>query len=137
VCGIDGSQESHRAAQVGKDLAEWKGMRLVLVSVAAPVTAPGVSAAPYGQERLAEEERGYADELLRAAAEDVGAEGAKLRVELGPAAKRILHVAEEEGAEFIVMGMRGRSAVRAAILGSVSRDVATHATSPVVLVPHV
>jgi nucleotide-binding universal stress UspA family protein len=137
LCAIDGSKESLVAAQVGKNLAEWARLRLVLVSVEAPVTAPGVSAAAYGQERLAEQERREADEFLHAAAEEIGVADAKLRVELGPTASCILGAAEDERAEFIVMGTRGRSGVRAVLLGSASMDVATQATCPVVLVPHV
>ena len=135
VCGLDGSAAAHAAARVAKMLADCLDLRLVLVCVAAPVTQPGVSAAPHGQERLADEERQEAERLLREAAAEIGAPSAELRLEFGSAAGCILHVAKEEHAAFVVVGTRGRGGVKAALLGSVSRSVASGAHCPVVLVP--
>jgi nucleotide-binding universal stress UspA family protein len=136
VCGLDGSDASRSAARVARLLSERLGLRVVLVSVATPVAQPGVSAAPRGQERLADEERRDAERLLRDVAAESGASDAELRVEFGSAAECLLRVAEEEGAAFVVLGSRGRGRVKAALLGSVSGDVAARASCPVVLVPH-
>jgi nucleotide-binding universal stress UspA family protein len=136
VCGLDGSDASRSAARVARLLSERLGLRVVLVSVTAPVERPGVSAAPRGQERLAETERREAEGLLRAAAAESGAADAELRVEFGSAAECLLRVAEEEAAAFLVLGSRGRGRMKAALLGSVSSDVAARAACPVVLVPH-
>jgi nucleotide-binding universal stress UspA family protein len=135
LCGLDGSVESHAAARVAKELADGLALRLVLLSVAAPVTEPGVSTAPRGQERLAEEERQQAEKILHDAAREIGAPDAELRVELGHAAKCILRAADEENVGYIVLGTHGRTGVKAALLGSISRDVASQAEVPVVLVP--
>jgi nucleotide-binding universal stress UspA family protein len=43
-------------------------------------------------------------------------------------------VAESAGAELVVVGSHGRSGLKAAILGSVSRHVVDHAACPVVVV---
>jgi nucleotide-binding universal stress UspA family protein len=54
----------------------------------------------------------------------------------GSVAPAILEAAEEENATMLVVGARGRGPVRSALLGSVSRDVASGARCPVVVVPH-
>jgi nucleotide-binding universal stress UspA family protein len=50
--------------------------------------------------------------------------------------RTILAVADEIGAGAIVMGTRGLSGLKTAILGSVSHDVVQHSALPVLLVPH-
>ncbi len=132
---IDGSDESRSAARIAALLQDRLSLRLILLSVASKVTQPGVSAAPRGQERLAEEERRAAEELLRDVAADIGATDAELRVEYGAAADRVLEVCEAEGAAFVVIGSRGRGRMKAAVLGSVSHDVAARAPCPVIVVP--
>lgn len=134
LCAVDGSEHSHAAARVAHGLADDLRGRLLLVSVVGPVTAPGVSAAPRGQERLAEAERQSAEEQLDAVAAELGIE-VQRRIEFGSAAGSILRVADEEGASFIVLGTRGRGRMRAAVLGSVSHEVAARAHCPVVIVP--
>jgi nucleotide-binding universal stress UspA family protein len=54
----------------------------------------------------------------------------------GSVAPAILEAAEEENATMLVVGARGRGPVRSALLGSVSRDVASGAMCPVLVVPH-
>ena len=49
--------------------------------------------------------------------------------------RAILDAAEEEDAGVLVLGSRGRSGVRSALLGSVSYGVAHHSTRPLLIVP--
>lgn len=49
-------------------------------------------------------------------------------------AAAILHAAEEHGALAVVVGSRGRSSLRSAVLGSVSNAVVHHSRRPVVVV---
>ncbi len=47
----------------------------------------------------------------------------------------VAHCREGKRAAAIVIGSRGRSALRSALLGSVSRGVVTHAEVPTLVVP--
>jgi nucleotide-binding universal stress UspA family protein len=58
-----------------------------------------------------------------------------VRLILGSPASAIIATADQEGAELVVVGSRGRGTLRSAVLGSVSHDVALHARCPVVIVP--
>jgi nucleotide-binding universal stress UspA family protein len=135
VCCFDGSDESRSAAELAASLAGQLGLRVILLSVVGAVTQPGVSAAPAGQERLAAAEREPAEQVLGEVATAVGAPEAAQRVEFGAAADRILAVSEAEGASLVVLGTRGRGRMKAAMLGSVSREVAARARCPVLVVP--
>jgi nucleotide-binding universal stress UspA family protein len=55
------------------------------------------------------------------------------RVEIGDAGHAICMVAEELGADLIVMGMRGRGRIQALLFGSTAEHVIRHAKSPVLL----
>lgn len=69
------------------------------------------------------------------AAEAAGFEAAPLVVEaLGPVWQAIAAVAEQRDAAAIVLGSRGVSAIKAALLRSVSSGVVHHATRPVVVI---
>lgn len=62
-----------------------------------------------------------------------GVDVARSHVRTGSPAHEILAVAREIGAEMLVLGSRGRGAVRSAVLGSVSQDVVHGATVPVLV----
>lgn len=57
--------------------------------------------------------------------------------DVGIAAERLADLADEEEADMIVVGSRGRGAFKAAFLGSVSRDLIGVARRPVLVVPKV
>jgi nucleotide-binding universal stress UspA family protein len=135
VCAIDQSDTTDDVVRVAHALATTLRGRLVLVHVAPPTEAPGVSAAPAGQERLREEELADARALLRDVAVRLDAGDAAQRAELGSPADRIVAIADEENAALLVIGSRGRGDMRSALLGSVSHGVLSKATCPVVIVP--
>lgn len=62
----------------------------------------------------------------------VGEVAVTLRVTVGPAAQELVDRSRE--ADLLVVGSRGRGAVRSALLGSVALHCATHAHCPVVVV---
>jgi nucleotide-binding universal stress UspA family protein len=53
----------------------------------------------------------------------------------GDPSDRLLEAIDKDHAELLVVGSRGRGSIRSAVLGSVSRRLATGATCPVVVVP--
>ena len=65
----------------------------------------------------------------------MGLDEADRRVVVGYAAERLADLADEEGAELIVVGSRGRGAFKAAFLGSVSTSLIGVARCPVLVVP--
>ena len=56
-------------------------------------------------------------------------------VSLGEPATVLAELAEERGAELIVVGSRGRGAWRSAAMGSVSAELVRLASCPVMIVP--
>jgi nucleotide-binding universal stress UspA family protein len=144
ICGVDGSADSQAAVRVASGLAERLGARLVLTHVvdhAAATSAVGpmggaAASRPLLIDNLDDLEQG-AEQLLLEVAHDAGLEGAERRVAFGFAAQRLADVADEEGAELIVVGSRGRGAFKAAFLGSVSTSLIGVARCPVLVVPPV
>ncbi|WP_026187074.1 universal stress protein [Ensifer sp. BR816] len=67
-------------------------------------------------------------------ARSIGASNVDTRVELGDYAETILSVAQEIGADMIVVGSRGLGRFRGMLLGSVSRKIAQHAHCSVMVV---
>lgn len=66
---------------------------------------------------------------------DAGFDATGLRIEAErKTAEHIVQVAEEQDAPLIVMGQRGRSGLKVAMLGSVSRDVTSAFHRPVLLI---
>jgi nucleotide-binding universal stress UspA family protein len=59
----------------------------------------------------------------------------EIRLVEGAPAERLLEVAGEERADFLVVGSRGRGALASGLLGSVSRSLVRTAACPVVIVP--
>jgi len=54
---------------------------------------------------------------------------------VGPAAQAVIRVAEEEEADLVVTGRRGRGGFAELLLGSTSHQLAHHVTRPLVIVP--
>jgi nucleotide-binding universal stress UspA family protein len=78
-----------------------------------------------------------AKRLLEAEAERIASSGtavARNHLRRGGADREIVLLAEEEGADLIVMGSRGRGRIRRALMASVSDSVARHAHCPVLVV---
>ena len=141
VCGVDGSSDSQAALAVATDVATRLQLRLVMANVVEPSQAPYVGAAPLGVAMsrpvlpTTEQQKESANGLLAELSATMGLEQADRRVIVGYAAERLADLADEEGAEMIVVGSRGRGAFKAAFLGSVSTSLIGVARCPVLVVP--
>ncbi len=143
VCGVDGSADSEAALAVAARLADRVGARLVLANVVEPVQSPYATARAIGPGIIARapiddvlgEQVRAGERLLEEIAEQANVETAEKRVVSGFPAERLADLADEEDAELIVVGSRGRGAFKAAFLGSVSTSLIGVARCPVLVVP--
>jgi nucleotide-binding universal stress UspA family protein len=144
VCGVDGSADSQAALGVAARLTGRLEARLVLAHVAELTLAPyaavgrigsgGVAPRPLTLATRGEQEEAGA-RLLEQLADEHGLGGAEQRVVVGLPAERLADLADDEGAELIVVGSRGRGRFKAAFLGSVSNSLVGVARCPVLIVP--
>ena len=141
VCGVDGSPDSQAALAVAIDLATRLQLRLIMANVVEPSHAPYAGVASVGRPAArplfpaTDEREEAAKELLVELGATMGLEEADRRVVVGYAAERLADLADEEGAEMIVVGSRGRGAFKAAFLGSVSTSLIGVARCPILVVP--
>ena len=127
----DGSEHAKRALAEAVDLARTQDARLTLLTVAAPLHAWPGYVPP-----ISEADLDSAAEQILAEGEALVPEGIPVsgRTTAGHPDTELLKRAAAADEDLIVMGSRGRSAVRSAVLGSVSHFVLNHATVPVLIV---
>ena len=139
VVGTDGSDTAKKAVSEAVELAKALGASIELVSAYEPVPA----------HRLREESRAAPDDLqwmvnpredvdatLREAGEEVEEAGVTVRTYAreGDPADAILDVAEERGADLIVVGNKGMTGAKRFLLGSVPNKVSHHAPCSVLII---
>lgn len=142
VVGVDGSDASREALRWGADEARLRFAPLVALYAwsfipAQPIGDPGMLAMPAGDlaGQLGAESDGARSTLEAIVSEALGSEpGLEVEQKLVEGDAGDALVAESESAEIVVVGSHGRSGFKAALLGSVSRHVVSHATCPVVVV---
>ncbi len=139
VLAIDGSAGSSRAIELARGLRWPAGSELRVVSVVEPLDE--VIAAAWGLPASAES-AGYSEEDERKASSVVEAAAAGLAkagiavsqsVARGRPATKVLEVADDFGAELIIVGSRGHGMIASMVLGSVSSEIADHAHCPVLV----
>jgi nucleotide-binding universal stress UspA family protein len=133
LVGVDGSPASQAALAWAAAEAARRGCELTVLyayewhmfGARAPIGSP-----------LAEDARSRAGQVVAAAVNDAKAAAPTLTVHgqavLGAPGPTL--VAAAESAELVVVGSRGRGGFASLLLGSVSQQVATHTSGPVVVV---
>ena len=139
VVGTDGSDTAKEAVRQATDLADKVGARMHLVSAYEPV--------PEG--RLREERQEVPEDLqwmvnpredvnttLEEASREIQEKGVEVEIHAreGDPADAILDVAEETGADLIVVGNKGMTGAKRFLLGSVPNKVSHHAPCSVIIV---
>jgi nucleotide-binding universal stress UspA family protein len=135
VAGTDGSETADRAVREAAGLARATGARLVLVSAFSelhPYRERLQSGAREGEIDLEK----VSDEVLQRAASAIG----DVAPEVETVSRQedpdevLANVAQEQGAQLIVVGDRGLTAVKRFLLGSVSNKLAHHAPTDILIV---
>jgi nucleotide-binding universal stress UspA family protein len=137
LCPVDFSPSSRTALAYAADLCRESGGTLVALHVLEPIVDPGDYALhPVSLDdlegQLLQRAREALDEQVRTTG--LAEDKALTRVERGPAPSLIVRIADEEGAELIVIGSRGLTGIGHLILGSTAERVVRGATCPVMTV---
>jgi nucleotide-binding universal stress UspA family protein len=135
IVGYDGSAGSTAALEWAATTAEQRGCTLEIVTMwSMPAADLGIGASATMQQDLVDELRKEAqatnDEALQLVS-DKGLNGVG-EVIVGRPASALVHRSED--AEMIVVGSHGSGGLTGFLLGSVSRQIATHAQCPTIVV---
>lgn len=136
--GVDGSESSIRAVRFALEEAARRGgtVRAVLAweipAMVGDAMSGGMAIDP---SMLEEGARAQLTEALEAACPDE-AERASIEQHVVMGAPATVLIDEAKGADLLVVGSRGHGGFLDLLLGSVAHQVVTHATCPVVVIPH-
>lgn len=133
VIGLDGSDDAKAAIPTAVELARMSDGKIVIAHVVERIAAKGDMAPVH-----ADEDKIKA--AVTAEADRISADGLEATVEtatvvLGGPARSIEEIADEAGADLIVVGAKGRSAITGLLLGSVPDRLLHIAKRPVLVVP--
>ena len=139
VVGVDGSPNSERALDWAMQEAITRHAPLTVVAVhAVPKSYWGnIPVVGSADEPLLEELRKSVEELTERAASrlsDASPASVNIRAVSGFPVQELL--AASQDADLLVVGSRGAGGFARLLIGSVSSQVAQHATCPVVILPH-
>jgi nucleotide-binding universal stress UspA family protein len=139
IVPLDGSDFSFRAAQYAINLARLTGGEIICIHVIAEIpyieymTPAGLTVPRYIQEAKKQTE-----EWFSAVKSEAAKKGVKVIAEaiFNPpsVAESIIDYAFEQKADLIIIGTRGRSALKRIVLGSVASAVVAHAGCPVLVI---
>ena len=143
VVGIDGSEESMKAAEYAISVAKLYNAELNAITVLTSdigyiYSSPGVESPPLTVKEivlLAEDEaKKWFDEIK----EKANKKGIQLKTESIVAKKSLLNTileyVEEHNINLVVVGTRGRSGIKKMLLGSIASGLITYSPCPVLVI---
>jgi len=135
LVAVDGSADADAALAHAIDLAESEHTRLTLMTAVAEVPPTAYLIAGEGFGPLSENVHCQAEAVIRQARDRVPADLPVTTIlSEQPIRLALIRQIKEGHHDLVVMGSRGRGAVRAALLGSVSHYVLHHSRVPVLVV---
>lgn len=136
LVAIDGSPDADEALAQAIDLAESQHARLTIFSsVAAPAAVAYTGVSGEVAANLALDAEADTEKILRTAVERIP-DGVSVSTVLsnGHVLPALLEQIKNGQHDLLIMGSRGRGAVRSVLLGSVSHYVLNHSPVPVLIV---
>lgn len=133
---LDGSALAERAIWHAGEIARGTDAEILLLqAVFVPMPVVPESALLAEGMVLEEVARGAAEYLDRVAT-DLRAEGGRVRtiIEERPPADAILHIADKEQVDLIVMSTHGRSGISRLVMGSIAESVLRHSHQTIMLI---
>jgi len=132
LAAYDGSEPAGHAYRFALDLAKRYGADLLVLAVASPPEPPE----DIETEAVLENAEAHYKELFDALKAEAVNQGLNPRFEVvaGHPANQIVYRAEQDGVDLIVVGHRGKGFFERLLVGSVSKQVVTHAYCPVLVV---
>jgi nucleotide-binding universal stress UspA family protein len=136
LVAVDGSAHSDQALADAIDLADCARARLTLfTAVVPPPSFAYLGAGGEAAVDLCRHAEGSAERVLRKAVERVPQDvSVQTVMSTDPVEPALIDQIEAGHHDLVVMGSRGRGAVRSALLGSVSHYVLHHSPVPVLIV---
>jgi nucleotide-binding universal stress UspA family protein len=132
VLALDGSEGSESAIPIAVELARRDGAKIVVAHVEERIAGKGGSTVHGDEDQVQAGVRAQVDKL-RADGIDTSLE--MRTTMLGGPGHQIEEIAKQVGADLIVTGTRGHSAVAGLLLGSVTHRLLHIAGRPVLVVP--
>ena len=132
LLATDGSPDAGRAAQTAVELCQRTGSELHLVHVGEYLPTYLAQTEEEPAQLRAAARRLLEEETRKVSESGAAVAGSHLR--LGRPAEEIVTLSEELSAGVIIVGSRGMSALRRALMGSVSDSVVRHAHCPILVV---
>ncbi|MFZ0929963.1 MAG: universal stress protein [Syntrophobacteraceae bacterium] len=132
LIAYDGSKQSEKAYAMAMDMASKYSAKMIVLSVARPPEPPVAVELEAVLESATEYYEGHF-KYMKEQAEKLGIDATFL-VRAGHPAEQIVHMANEEKADVIVMGHRGEGFLQRWLVGSVAKRVLSYAHCTVIVV---